>query len=98
MAFDVDNSPPDLEHIGAADDSKATSPQGKGHSRSQSMRMLKTRASAMSIGKQRNAFAHTGAAAADKEADTAVKNVGNGVKSEKKGKRKNIMGLFGWKN
>jgi hypothetical protein len=98
MAFDVDNSPPDLEHVGAVDDFKAASPQGKGHSRSQSMRMLKTRASAMSIGKQRNIFAHTSAAAADKEADVAVKHVGDGVESEKKGKRKNIMGLFGWKN
>lgn len=52
----------------------------------------------MSIGKQRDTFAHTGSTAATKEADVVVKDVGNGMKPEKKEKRKGIMGLFGRKN
>ena len=60
--------------------------------------MLRSNASAMSIGKQRDTFAHTGSTAATKEADVVVKDVGNGTKPEKKEKRKGIMGLFGRKN
>lgn len=60
--------------------------------------MLRSNASAMSIGKQRDTFAHTGSTAATKEADVVVKDVGNGMKPEKKEKRKGIMGLFGRKN
>ena len=52
----------------------------------------------MSIGKQRNTFAHAGLTAATKETDVVVKDIGNGMKPEKKEKRKGIMGLFGRKN
>jgi hypothetical protein len=62
------------------------------------MNMLRSTASAMSIGKQRNTFAHAGLTATTKEADVVVKAIGNGVKSEKKGKKKGIMGFFGRKN
>jgi hypothetical protein len=62
------------------------------------MSVLRSTASAMSIGKQRDTFAHTGLTAATKEADVVVKDVGNGMKPEKKEKRKGIMGLFGRKN
>jgi hypothetical protein len=62
------------------------------------MRMLRTRASAISIGKQKNIFAHTSVATAPKEADVVEKFTGDGIKSEKKGKKKGIWGLFGWKN
>jgi hypothetical protein len=60
--------------------------------------MLKTRASAISIGKQRNTFAHTSVVPAHKEVDVVEESTGNGIKAEKKGKKKGIWGLFGWKN
>ena len=62
------------------------------------MNVLRSTASAISIGKQRNTFGHAGLTAATKEADVVVKDAGNGTKPEKKEKRKGIMGLFGRKN
>jgi predicted site-specific integrase-resolvase len=62
------------------------------------MRVLRSTASAMSIGKQKNTFASAGVIAATKEADVVVKDIGNGINLEKKGKKKGIMRLFGRKN
>jgi hypothetical protein len=62
------------------------------------MKVLRSTASAMSIGKQRNTFAHAGLTAATKEAEVVVKDIGNGMGLEKKAKKKGIMGLFGRRN
>lgn len=97
-SFDVENSPTDSEHIVPVEGSKSASPQPKLHSRSQSMRISSTAASAMSIGKQMKRFTHTNTTAAKKEADIVVKKTGDGVQSEKKEKKKGILGLFGRKN
>ena len=97
MSFDVDNSPPDWEHVGAADDSKSASPQPKGHFRSQSIKILRTRASAMSIRKQRETVVHTSPPTASEEAEFVVKDIVYDFRQERKEKKRGIWLLFGWK-
>lgn len=62
------------------------------------MKVLRSTASAMSIGKQKERFVHTGLVATNKEADVVVKDVGHGMKLENMRKKRSIMGLFGRKN
>jgi hypothetical protein len=62
------------------------------------MKVLRSTASAMSIGKYKPRVIHTGPAIATKEADVIVKDIKVGTKSEKKEKKRGIKGLFGWKN
>lgn len=60
------------------------------------MRTTNTTASTPGTGKPRKVFAHTGRAAAEKEADIVVKEVDDKTEKTEK-KKKGMKGLFGRK-
>jgi len=62
------------------------------------MKISSATASAMNIGKQLKRFTHANTAAAKREADFVVEEIGNGVQPEKKEKKKGILVFFGRKN
>jgi hypothetical protein len=75
--------------------SEITQNRMQGHSRSQSLKTINTTHSVAGAGKPRRTFGHAATAAANKEADIVVQEVGDDKKADKK--KKGMKGFFGKK-